>query len=247
MSFACEGATLIGTVDEAVGDTGVLIVSGGNEIRCGAHRGMALLARRLADAGVPVFRFDRRGVGDSEGENGGYAASRPDIVAALAAFRREQPQLKRIIGFGNCDAATALATFDHGCDALVLANPWLGDEAAALPPAAARAHYLRQLRDPRVWPRLLSRGLFRRLASMVGRGQEQPLVATMAAALARQPATLVLAEHDRTAQVFAAAVRMPDGMPVTRVATASHSFAGHDDALAHTILDAIATLQEAGE
>ena len=38
ISFACEGETLFGSVDEAPGTTGLLIVSGGNEIRCGAHR-----------------------------------------------------------------------------------------------------------------------------------------------------------------------------------------------------------------
>ena len=44
ISFPCEGDTLAGTLDDAPGATGLLIVSGGNEIRCGAHRGMALLA-----------------------------------------------------------------------------------------------------------------------------------------------------------------------------------------------------------
>jgi hypothetical protein len=59
-AFACAGETLVGTLDTATGETGLLIVSGGNEIRIGAHRGMALLAQRLAARGVPVFRFDRR-------------------------------------------------------------------------------------------------------------------------------------------------------------------------------------------
>ena len=46
--FPCEGDTLVGTLDDASGSTGLLIVSGGNEIRCGAHRGMASLAGALA-------------------------------------------------------------------------------------------------------------------------------------------------------------------------------------------------------
>src|SRR3546814_2513341 len=48
IAFPCEGETLVGTLDAAPGKTGLLIVSGGNEIRVGAHRGMALLAERLA-------------------------------------------------------------------------------------------------------------------------------------------------------------------------------------------------------
>src|SRR3546814_6776173 len=68
-------------------DTGLLIVAGGNELRSGAHRGMAKLAARLARDGFPVFRFDRRGVGDSEGENGGFLSSGPDIAEAVAAFQ----------------------------------------------------------------------------------------------------------------------------------------------------------------
>ncbi|WP_443018676.1 hypothetical protein [Sphingomonas sp. 7/4-4] len=91
IEFPCAGETLFGTLDEAPGTTGLLIVSGGNEIRVGAHRGMALLAGRLAEAGHPVFRFDRRGVGDSSGENHGFESSPDDIAAAAAAFRQAAP------------------------------------------------------------------------------------------------------------------------------------------------------------
>src|SRR3546814_9170156 len=84
LTFACEGAALAATLDEAPGTTGLLIVSGGNEIRSGAHRGRAMLAQRIAAAGHPVFRFDRRAIGDSEGENGGFEASGPDIEIGRA-------------------------------------------------------------------------------------------------------------------------------------------------------------------
>ena len=247
VTFACEDDRLVGTVDEAPGDVGVLIVSGGNEVRCGAHRGMALLAQRLAGAGVPVFRFDRRGVGDSEGENRGYAESGPDIAAALATFRREQPRLTRVIGFGNCDAATALALVDDGCDALVLANPWLGDENAALPPAAVRAHYVRRLRNPVAWRRLLSGNILRGMKGVSAgfrKSSEQPLTQRIAAALSRRPTTIVLANGDRTAEVFAASIRVPPAVAVIRIDTASHSFAGHGDALAHSLLHVVAGLSD---
>ena len=154
LSFVCEGATLAATLDDAPGTTGLLIVSGGNEVRSGAHRGMAMLAQRIAAAGHPVFRFDRRGIGDSEGFNGGYASSGPDIVAAIAAFREAAPQMTRIVAFGNCDAASALLLHQPlALDALILANPWTYEDSVeeahepALPPASAiRARYLARLR-----------------------------------------------------------------------------------------------------
>ncbi|MFM2371153.1 MAG: hypothetical protein RIS85_875, partial [Pseudomonadota bacterium] len=163
VTFACEGETLVGTLDIAAasGQTGVLIVSGGNELRSGAWSGQAQLAARLADAGFPVFRYDRRGVGDSDGENPTFRHSAPDIAAALATFRTIAPHVSRVVAFGNCDAAAALMLFatDLALDGLVLANPWTidGEEAPqAMPASAIRSRYLGKLTNPReVW-RLLS-------------------------------------------------------------------------------------------
>ncbi len=75
LAFACEGAQLAGTLDDAEGETGLLLVTGGNETRAGAFSGQAALADGIARAGYPVFRFDRRGVGDSEGYNTGFRHS----------------------------------------------------------------------------------------------------------------------------------------------------------------------------
>jgi hypothetical protein len=61
VTFPCGGDALIGTLDEAKGDTGLLIVTGGNELRSGAWSGQARLAARKASVGFPVFRFDPRG------------------------------------------------------------------------------------------------------------------------------------------------------------------------------------------
>ena len=77
IACACADDDIIATLDEAAGTTGLLIVSGGNEVRAGAHRGMALLAADLAAAGHPVFRYDRRGVGDSGGTNRGFLSAAP--------------------------------------------------------------------------------------------------------------------------------------------------------------------------
>lgn len=242
LTFPCEGETLVGTLDESAGATGLLIVAGGNEVRCGAHRGMALLAARLAASGVPVFRFDRRGVGDSSGENGGYLSSSPDITAAAATFRAEAPQVTRIVGFGNCDAATALALFGRaaGVDRLVLANPWVVEHAADdLPPAAAiRARYAERLRDPRLWWRLLRGGVdlgkfYKGVRAVARKRPEHPLVRRFAEALDGQDAAIVLATRDATAIAYADAARAIGlALTTTHIDTASHSFARSGDAAA---------------
>ena len=252
VALGCEGDRLLATLDEADGATGVLIVSGGNEVRSGAHRGMAMLAHALATRGVPAFRFDRRGVGDSGGENRGWESSGADIAAAAAAFRAEQPQLRRLVGFGNCDAATALALFGRaaGVEALVLANPWLGDDGPLPPPAAIRTHYAERLRDPAEWARLLRGGvnirkLGKGLRKAVQPPPELPLAARIATALDGVPLTLVLARGDRTAQTFNTCWRGPAFAAVApharvmEVDSASHSFVGHAAALEEAILAAI--------
>ncbi|HVI98522.1 MAG TPA: hydrolase 1, exosortase A system-associated [Sphingomonas sp.] len=247
--FDCAGETLLATLDRAEGDTGLLIVSGGNEVRMGAHRGMAWLAGELAERGVSVFRFDRRGIGDSTGENRGYASSGPDIVAAAAAFRSAHPTMRRVVAFGNCDAATALALFGEGFDALVLTNPWVVEPSDGLPPAAAiEARYRARLRDPREWGRLLRGGvslpkLARGLQAIAQNKVKAPdtLADRFFAALPRST-TVILADRDATAQAFAAEAQRRNWRGTARrVDTASHSFArtGDREALLEAILAAL--------
>ena len=239
--FTCDGAALCGTLDiaPATGATGLLLVSGGNEIRAGSWAGQAQLAARLAAAGVPVFRFDRRGVGDSEGVNRGFRESRDDIAAALAAFRDAAPHLRRVVGLGNCDAASALALFgaELGLDALVLANPWTleNDEpAATLPAGAIRARYLAKLASPREVLRLLTGGVNLAKLAQGLRAASRPaqapssLVEAMKAGLSAftGPVHILLATHDRTAQLFEAAWPR-DGCRIARIDSASHSFSDH--------------------
>jgi hypothetical protein len=49
-SFPCDGANLAATLDTAPGTIGLLIVSGGNEIRAGAFGGQADMAARIASS-----------------------------------------------------------------------------------------------------------------------------------------------------------------------------------------------------
>jgi exosortase A-associated hydrolase 1 len=262
LTFSCDGAQLAATLDAAPGATGLLIVSGGNEIRSGAHRGMAMLAAKIAAVGYPVLRFDRRGIGDSEGANGGFLSSHDDIAAAIAAFHAACPAITRIVAFGNCDAASALALHQPlDVNALVLANPWAieaadtdDDAPPALPPSSAiKARYLARLRDPATLVRLL-RGeinlgkLARGVARMVRRtpaAAPDSLGARVVAAIgaASQPVTILLAARDRTAQAFTDHwdSALHPHVTVARLDSASHSFAGADaDWLREWLLAALA-------
>ncbi len=241
LTFSCEDSNLIGTLDDGTATAGLLIVSGGNEVRSGAHRGMAELAAVISAAGWPVFRFDRRGVGDSEGTNGSFTSSAPDLATALAAFRAACPHLHRIIGFGNCDAASALVLHDVAVDTRVLANPWIIEPTDDLPPPAAiRDRYAKRLRDPKAWIALVSgkldlRALLRGLSKLAARAPAVPdsLAEGVRAKLSasRVPTMILLASGDATALAFDAEWRKAPiaGIAIERIDSASHSFASDAD------------------
>lgn len=224
-TFDCGVETLVGSIDMAGAKTGLLIVSGGNEMRSGPFGSHAELADKVATAGFPVMRFDRRGVGDSSGTNATFADSGEDIAAALQAFRTQVRGLRQIVAYGNCDAASALMLAEgQGCDALVLANPWTFEPAAEpeaealaaeetqpqMTPAAIRRHYLRRLTDPRALLRLLTGKVkVGQLAgSLVEAVKSAPAPSSLAIGIAEGlkaftgPVTLLIAENDRTGQVF---------------------------------------------
>jgi exosortase A-associated hydrolase 1 len=242
-TFACNGDQLAATLDTAPATTGLLIVSGGNEVRAGPWGSQAQLASRIAASGFPVLRFDRRGVGDSQGANATFSASAPDIAAALSAFRAHVPTLRKVAAFGNCDAASALMLAQGaGCDALVLANPWTFDpepetpaqadpEPGQMPPTALRSYYLRRLFNPAAWKRLLGgkvkvTAMAASLVEAVGPdGPPSNLAQDLAEGLKpfTGQVTILLAGNDRTAQTFRAAWDKSD--PRIRICPgAGHSF-----------------------
>ena len=248
IDFDCDGDALVGTLDAAEGSTGLLIVSGGNEIRSGAYAGQAAMAGLFGAMDVPVFRYDRRGIGDSEGMNAGFDDSAEDIAAALAAFRNAAPQLTRIVAFGNCDAASALALFHAGLDidALILANPWVieasaASDAPASPSAAAiRSRYWARIKKPRSLIDLLSgkidlKKLAGGLASASRKEEVSRLAKRIADALTHTtlPVHLLIARRDTTAMAFMGAWHDEAFKPVRERAnigieicdTTSHSFA----------------------
>lgn len=246
LSFPCAGEALWATLDAADGKVGLLIVTGGSQTRIGPHRMMATLGSEIADEGFPVFRFDRRGVGDSSGSDPGFRGSAPDIQSAVAAFRAACPRLETIWGLGLCDGASALAI--HGgraaLDGLILLNPWVIEaEANSPPPEAIRAHYREQLTALAGWKKLLTKGfnpvfVIKGLAALL-RNSDQSLardVTTSLAAFSGQKHILIT-ERDATARAFmsvydsdlGAPLRSAPEVTLARRNSASHSFAGADD------------------
>lgn len=252
LTFACETEQLVGTLDDADGAAGLLIVTGGNETRAGAFSGQAQLAARIAAEGYPVFRFDRRGVGDSSGPNEGFRQSGRCIAAAIATFLVEKPSMRKVVGFGNCDAASALMLFaGAGCQSLVLANPWTfedDDQAAGPPPEAIRSRYASKLKDPREIARLFKGGVsLRKLAKGLSQAVRPAppstgLAQEMRSGLAtfEGPIRILLAENDRTAQAFRGA--WPDA-DCSTCSGADHAF-GDDHARDWIFNHLVAALEE---
>jgi exosortase A-associated hydrolase 1 len=257
MSFSCEGAMLGGTLDSADGRTGVIIVTGGTQTRIGSHRMFERLALELAAEGYPCFRFDRRGVGDSEGEDPDYRGSGQDLAAAVAAFRASCPALEQVVGFGLCDGATALALFgaQAGVDRIVLANPWLVEaEAGAPPPAAIKRHYRDQLMSLEGWKKLLGGSVsYKKLLKglmKVAAPAPVGLAGEVAAALRDHalPVDLLLARKDGTAIAAEDVWKSPQfadarnrGGAVKYIESDSHTFArpGDAEALRDAVLSAL--------
>lgn len=161
--LTCEGEDLPGILHPGApgASRGVLVVVGGPQYRVGSHRQFVLLARDLAAVGIPVLRFDYRGMGDADGEFAGFENIDADIAAAIDAFCAQLPALREIVLWGLCDAASAALFYawrDPRVAGLVLLNPWLRTEAGQAR-AYLRHYYLARLVNPDLW-RKIGRGEF---------------------------------------------------------------------------------------
>lgn len=224
LAFDCGGARLYGILSMPVGEApaarGVLVVVGGPQYRAGSHRQFTLLARDLAQDGVPVLRFDYRGMGDSEGAIRPFDDVEDDLRAAIDAFMAASPGLREVVLWGLCDAASAIGMYaarDPRVTGLVLLNPWVRTEDG-LARATLRHYYRARLRDPAFWKQLLRGGLDwrRSLASLVAllrkaRGGPAPAAAATVSLPERMRAglqdfrgqvLLVIAGADLTAREF---------------------------------------------
>lgn len=158
--FDCNGNRLLGiaAVPEAQSEVGVLILVGGPQYRVGSHRQFTLLARQLAEAGIPSFRFDYGGMGDSEGERQAFHEVRDDVTAALDCFQSLAPGVTRVVLWGLCDAATASLMFawrEPRVSAMILLNPWV--HMGEYSPEVKLSHYYAPLlRGPDTWRRFFT-------------------------------------------------------------------------------------------
>ena len=159
----CNDAWLYGilSLPKKRGSRGVLILVGGPQYRVGSHRQFTLLARTLATHGIPVFRFDCRGMGDSEGEPRDFEGVEDDLRCAVDRFLQEVPALDELIIWGLCDAASAALFYayrDPRVAGLVLLNPWVRTEQGEAK-AYLKHYYLARFFNREFWGKVL-RGRF---------------------------------------------------------------------------------------
>ena len=172
--FDCGGEDLVGILHarEPNASVGVLIVTGGPQYRVGSHRQFVLLARDLASLGIPVMRFDYRGMGDSTGTPQSFDRVDDDLKAAIDAMFSRVSTLQKVVVWGLCDAASAAMIYgwrDHRVAGLVLANPWARTESGEAK-ALIKHYYVRRLFSGEFWRKLVTGQLEfgRSLQSLLG-------------------------------------------------------------------------------
>ena len=154
----------------------VIMIPGGYQTRVGAHRMAVLLARRYAQAGVAVVRFDPRGMGDSSGPFQHFSQQEEDIDLAITALREATPDSRHIYLWGLCDAATSAllyASSHPNLTGLLLVNPWIYDTKIAAQ-TTLRSYYPQRLRSRQMWKKLFTGQLnwldsIKELAKIIGR------------------------------------------------------------------------------
>ncbi len=157
--FECEGVQLIGIlhIPERPSAAGILnVTAGGVQYRAGCGRQLLLLARGMAARGTPVMRFDRRGIGDSVGELLRFEHMETDLRSAIAVFQKNVPELKHVVLYGGCEAASGIMISAYqlsGVKSVILANPWVNDSMHTV---VSRRHYYRKLSDPHFWKKLVT-------------------------------------------------------------------------------------------
>jgi uncharacterized protein len=157
----CAGEHLTGILHvpaTLASDRGVLLVVGGPQYRVGSHRQFVLLARALAADGIATLRFDHRGIGDSDGASRAFSDLHEDLRCAANHLMQSVPQLRSLVIWGLCDAASAALLYapaDSRVSGLVLLNPWVRNPEAQAR-ALLRTYYLRRIFSRELWRSLLS-------------------------------------------------------------------------------------------
>jgi exosortase A-associated hydrolase 1 len=159
--FPCADSWLYGilTLPVQSSSRGVLILVGGPQYRVGSHRQFTLLARQLATHGVPVLRFDYRGMGDSEGDVRTFENVGDDLRCAIDKFLSEAPFLNDLVILGLCDAASAALFYaykDQRVTGLILVNPWVRTDGGAAR-VYLRHYYIERLFQRELWRKIWNR------------------------------------------------------------------------------------------
>ena len=217
--FDCVGETLVGVLatNNALAETGVVLVVGGPQYRAGSHRYFVQLARALAGAGFPTLRFDCRGMGDSSGGPQHFEAIADDIRAAIDALQQRSPTVRQVVLWGLCDGASAAllylqAAADPRVAGLCLLNPWVRSQVS-LARTQIKHYYPQRLMHRGFWLKLLSGRVTISALSRLWRSIGLAFSGTtsapsyqqrMASALAAfpGPVLLLLSETDYTAKEF---------------------------------------------
>lgn len=211
ISFCCHDAWLYGilSVPEHAASRGVLILVGGPQYRVGSHRQFTLLARHLATHGVPVMRFDYRGMGDSDGSARTFEEVTDDLSHAIDRFFKESSSLTELVIWGLCDAASAALFYAHRdarVTGLVLLNPWVRTDAGVAK-TYLKHYYLARIFAPDFWQKIRE-GKFnyatavRSVSQLVGK-----VVATR-----KKTANPAGADHESTFNIAPLPDRMLDGL-----------------------------------
>lgn len=205
LAFPCQGEQLYGilSLPEQASARGVLIVVGGPQYRAGSHRQFTLLARHLASHGIPVMRFDYRGMGDSHGAARNFEDVSADIRAAIDQFMTAAPALREVVLWGLCDAASAALFYAHQDErvcGLALLNPWVRTEQG-LAKAYLKRYYLKRAFDTALWQKIVRGGFDIQTATRSLLGMMRTVLRArrhasrwQASGLAEQPGTLSLPE-----------------------------------------------------
>jgi exosortase A-associated hydrolase 1 len=160
VNFACGGERLYGILHrprQQASARGVLIVVGGPQYRAGSHRQFTLLARALAAHGIPVLRFDYRGMGDSEGALRDFSSVGDDLRAAVDQFIASVPGMAEVALWGLCDGATAAGLYacaDRRVTGVALLNPWIRTDSG-IATATLKHYYRGRLLERAFWAKLL--------------------------------------------------------------------------------------------
>ncbi|MEO6517765.1 MAG: hypothetical protein ABIO17_02050 [Pseudoxanthomonas sp.] len=103
------GAELVGILHAAAGparhETALILLNAGMVHRIGPHRGSVELARAVAGAGYPVFRYDQSGLGDSPMSAQASAQRRHLEIASAMALVTSRTAATRFVVGGICSAA----------------------------------------------------------------------------------------------------------------------------------------------